>query len=226
MIMQPPQLFFFNEISTFSRGLVLGVLVAAPVGPVGLLCIKRTLQRGIFAGVATGLGAALADGFFGAIAAFGVTAALKWLSSAEKEIRLFGGAFLIAMALFIIVRKVHIDREKSASTHNLAGAVISGLVITLSNPLTLIAVLAVVAAFSGHLEFWQAATLTGGIFCGSAAWWVVLCGGTYLVRRHTTDNGITWVNRFTAVLILLLGGWAFYTGLMAWMGYKIIGPHF
>ena len=221
-----PDLFFFQEVSTFTRGLVLGVLVAAPVGPVGLLCIKRTLQKGISAGLATGFGAALADGFFGGIAAFGVTAALNWFSGVEKEIRLFGGLFLMAMALFIFARHVHINRAAPTHPHRLVAEVMSGLFITLTNPLTLIGVLAVVAAFTGKLLFVQAATLTGGILCGSAAWWVILCSGTFAVRKHLTDNAITWVNRCTAVLILLLGGWAFYTGLMATMGYKIIGPHF
>jgi threonine/homoserine/homoserine lactone efflux protein len=218
-------LFFFDEISTFMRGLVLGVLVAAPVGPVGLLCIKRTLQRGIRGGLATGFGAALADGIFGAVAAFGVTAVLQWVDNLEKEIRLVGGLMLVITALYMIRQKVHISREKgTTTTRNLITSLISGLMITLTNPLTLIGVLAVVAAFSGPLTFVQAATLTGGIFCGSLAWWAVLCGGTYLVRHHFTDNGITWVNRLTAVLILLLGGWALYTGVAAVLGYPILGP--
>jgi threonine/homoserine/homoserine lactone efflux protein len=218
-------LFFFDEISTFFRGVVLGVLVAAPVGPVGLLCIKRTLQRGVWSGLATGLGAALADGIFGIVAAFGVTAVLQWVDDLEKEIRLVGGLILVITALYMLKQHVHVSREGGGtSTRNLIASTISGLMITLTNPLTLIGVLAVVAAFSGPLTFVQAATLTGGIFCGSLAWWVALCGGTFLVRKHFTDNGINWVNRITAVLILLLGGWALYTGAAAVMGYPIIGP--
>ncbi|MBI3419203.1 MAG: LysE family transporter [Proteobacteria bacterium] len=215
----------FDEVSVFLRGLLLGVLVAAPVGPVGLLCIRRTLQNGIFSGLLTGLGAAMADAIFGAVAAFGVTAVLSWVSDVEKEIRLFGGMFLVGMALFTIVRKVHIKREKGAAPHSLAAHAVSGLLITLTNPLTLIGVLAMVAAFSGHLTFVQSATLTGGIFCGSAAWWLMLCGGTHLMRKHFTDNAITWVNRGTAVLILALGGWAFYTGLMALAGHPLPPLH-
>jgi threonine/homoserine/homoserine lactone efflux protein len=221
-------LFFFDEISTFFRGVVLGVLVAAPVGPVGLLCIKRTLQRGVWAGLATGFGAALADGIFGIVAAFGVTAVLQFVDNLEKEIRLVGGLMLVLTALYMLRQHVHVSKESSGGTsaRNLIGATVSGLMITLTNPLTLIGVLAVVAAFSGTMTFLQAATLTGGIFCGSLAWWVFLCGGTFLVRHHFTDKGINWVNRVTAVLILLLGGWALYTGVAAVLGYPIIGPSF
>jgi threonine/homoserine/homoserine lactone efflux protein len=220
-------LFFFDEVSTFTRGLVLGVLVAAPVGPVGLLCVKRTLQGGILSGLCTGMGAAVADTFFGAIAAFGITAALDLMSGMEKQIRVFGGAFLVIMAIVTMMKHVHIVRSKTAPTpHKLASNFVSGLVITLTNPLTLIGVLAVVAAFSGPLLVVQAATLTGGIFCGSAAWWLLLCGGTHAVRKHLNDNVLTWVNRGTALLLLVLGGWALYTGIAALMGYPIWNFHF
>ncbi len=219
-------LFFFDEVSTFMRGFVLGVLVAAPVGPVGLLCIKRTLSGGLPAGLLTGLGAAVADTFFGAIAAFGITAALQWFTNVEKEIRIFGGAFLVIMAGFIMMKHVHIEKPQPHSTSKLFRKFVSGLVITLTNPLTLIGVLAVVAAFSGPMLFMQAATLTGGIFCGSAFWWLFLCGGTHLIRRHLNDNTLTWVNRGTAVLLLVLGGWALYTGIAALMGYPVWALHF
>jgi threonine/homoserine/homoserine lactone efflux protein len=221
-----PNLFFFEEVSTFSRGLVLGVVVAAPVGPVGLLCIRRTLQRGIAHGLLTGIGAALADGIFGAIAAFGVTAALQWVANVETEVRIFGGLFLLAMAMYTMVQKVHIDRtNKGTSTRKLLSAMASGLFITLTNPMTLIGVLAVVAAFTGQLTFVQAATLTGGVFCGSAAWWLFLCGGTHLIRDKVNDTAITWVNRSTAVFILILGAWALYTGVGAALGYPVWKMH-
>lgn len=208
------------------RGFVLGVLVAAPVGPVGLLCIKRTLSGGILSGTATGIGAAVADTFFGAIAAFGVTAALQWFTNVEKEIRIFGGAFLVIMAIFTMMKHIHIEKAKPVTTSHLLRKFVSGLVITLTNPLTLIGVLAVVAAFSGPLTFVQASTLVGGIFCGSAAWWLFLCGGTHMVRKHLDDNVLTWVNRVTAGFLLVLGGWALYTGVAALMGYPIWHFHF
>lgn len=219
-------MFFLDEISTFLRGVMLGVVVAAPVGPVGLLCIKRTLQKGPMAGVATGGGAAAADGIFGAVAAFGVTAALGLLAGLEVEIRLIGGLILLIHAIVILVKPAKVDRAGESSTMGLIGSAASGFIFTISNPITVIGVLAVVAAFAGHLGYWQAATLTGGIFTGSMCWWLFLCGLTYLVRKHFSDKAIVWVNRGTAVLLLLLASWALYTGIAAKMGYPIIGPHF
>jgi threonine/homoserine/homoserine lactone efflux protein len=219
-------MFFLDELSTFARGLMLGVVVAAPVGPVGLLCIKRTLQKGPMAGIATGGGAAVADGLFGAVAAFGVTAALGLLTGLEAEIRMIGGAILLIHAIVILIKPAVVNRLGESSTMNLIGSAVSGFFFTISNPITIIGVMAVVAAFAGQPSYWQAATLTGGIFTGSLCWWFFLCGLTYLVRKHFSDRAIIWVNRGTAVLLLLLASWALYTGVAAKLGYPMIGPNF
>jgi threonine/homoserine/homoserine lactone efflux protein len=218
-------LFFLDGISVFLRGLMLGVVVAAPVGPVGLLCIKRTLQTGVFVGLGTGLGAAIADTVYAAIAAFGVTAALSLLTGMEKEIRIFGGLFLLIMAIRMILKKVTIAKNASeVSATSLIKAIFSGFFITFSNPLTIIGILAVVATFAGRLDYFQALTLTAGIFCGSLAWWFFLCGGVHLVRKHFTDNAITSVNRGTAILLIILALWAIFTGFAAELGFPMLGP--
>lgn len=215
--------FLFDEISVFFRGLVLGVVIAAPVGPVGILCIRRTLERGIFAGVATGLGAAVADAIFAGIAAFGVTAALSLLTGLEKEIRLFGGLFLMIMAIRMFLKKIEMDRVHVVSAASLIKAFMTGFIITFTNPLTIIGILAVIATFAGHLSYVQAATLTGGIFCGSLAWWLFLGGGVFLIRRHFTNGALTWVNRGTAILLLVLAVWAIFTGVIAFLGMPVPG---
>jgi hypothetical protein len=89
--------------------------------------------------------------------------------------------------------------------------------------LTIIGILAVIATFAGHLSYVQAATLTGGIFCGSLAWWVILGGGVYLIRTHFSSNALTWVNRGTAVLLLVLAVWAIFTGIVAFLGMPMMG---
>src|ERR1043166_548869 len=219
--------FLLDGISVFVRGLVLGVVIPAPVGPVGLLCMKRTLQNGMLAGISTGFGAAFADAFYGAIAAFGVTAALGLLTGMEKEIRFFGGIFLLGVATFMLLKKIKITRKEDngPSARNLVGAVVSGFLITFSNPLTILGVLAVVATFAGHLSYLQAATLTGGMFCGSLTWWLMLCGGVWLIRHRFSDNAIAWVNRVTAVLLILLSGWAIFTGVAETFGIHVPGIH-
>ncbi len=219
--MQP--FFLFDEISVFLRGLVLGVVIAAPVGPVGILCIRRTLERGIFAGLATGFGAAVADAIFAAIAAFGVTAALSLLTGLEKEIRLFGGFFLMVMAIRMFFQKIELARAHVVSAAGLIKAFIAGFIITITNPLTIIGILAVIATFAGHLSYVQAATLTGGIFCGSLAWWLMLGGGVFLIRHHFTDGALNWVNRGTAILLLILAIWAIFTGVVAFLGMPVPG---
>jgi threonine/homoserine/homoserine lactone efflux protein len=216
--------FLFDEISVFLRGLVLGVVIAAPVGPVGILCIRRTLEKGIFAGLATGLGAALADAVFAAIAAFGVTAALSLLTGAEKEIRFFGGFFLMVMAVRMFFNKITMERGNEVSAAGLIKAFMTGFIITITNPLTIIGILAVIATFAGHLSYVQAAILTGGIFCGSLAWWVLLGGGVFLIRKHFTNHALVWVNRGTAILLLVLAVWAIFTGIVAYFGLPILGP--
>lgn len=206
---------FFDEISVFLRGLVLGVVIAAPVGPVGLLCMKRTLQKGLLTGFATGFGAAFADAFFGAIAAFGVTAAVAWLTGYEKEIRLFGGLLILFMAVHGLMRTITITRNGEESVGGMLRGFVSGFFITLTNPLTILGVLAVVATFAGHLSYWQAATLTGGIFCGSALWWFMLSGGVFLIRHHFSAAALNWVNRITCILLLILGSWALFSGVLS-----------
>ncbi|NDE90047.1 MAG: lysine transporter LysE [Alphaproteobacteria bacterium] len=216
--------FLLDEISVFTRGLVLGVVIAAPVGPIGLLCIRRTLEKGIFAGLATGFGAAVADVIFAAIAAFGITAALTLLTGMEKEIRFFGGFMLMVMAIRMFLKKMEIEQTSHRSAAGLLKAFITGFLITITNPLTILGVLAVIATFAGHLEYVQAATLTGGIFCGSLAWWVALSGGVFLIRKHFTSNALNWVNRGTAVLLLVLSVWAIFTGIAAYFGLPMLGP--
>ncbi len=216
--------FLFDEVSVFLRGLVLGVVIAAPVGPVGILCIRRTLEKGIFAGLATGFGAAFADAIFAAIAAFGVTAALSLLTGMEKEIRFFGGLFLMVMAIRMFFQKIEMERSTDISAAGLIKAFMTSFIITITNPLTIIGILAVIATFAGHLSYVQAATLTGGIFCGSLAWWVLLGGGVFLIRKHFSASALTWVNRGTAILLLVLAVWAIFTGVVAFLGLPMVGP--
>lgn len=203
----------FDELGVLYRGILLGFVVAAPVGPIGLLCIRRTVQKGLLIGFATGIGAAIADAFFGAIAAFGVVAILGLLEDYQSAIRTLGGAILIAMA-WKIWRTHHYDQppQQEISVAGFAKAVISGLVLTFTNPVTIFAVLAVVTTLGGKLGRVDASILTAGIFCGSLSWWLILSGGVTLVRHRFTENSVKTVNRITAVLLIALAVWAIISG--------------
>jgi threonine/homoserine/homoserine lactone efflux protein len=219
----------FEEVGVLYRGIVLGLVIAAPVGPVGLLCIRRTLQKGVLVGLATGFGAACADAIFGAISVLGVSAVLDFIRHFEATIRVIGGLVVLYSAWHtwrdvpkqpkpyeIITRMLNLTREKT-----LAGTVraaVSGFVITLTNPLTLFGTLAVVATFGGITEGFEAGVMVGGIFTGSALWWCLLSGGVGLLRCHFTETRILMVNRVTAVCLGVLAGWAIISGIRGYLG--------
>ncbi len=216
----------FEEIGGLYRGLILGLMISAPVGPVGLLCIRRTIQKGLLVGFATGLGAALADTIFGAVAALGVAAILDFMRHYDVFIRMVGGAFLLLGAYhtwhdkpkppsdpIALIKKVN----QNTGDDTLMGALkafISGFGITLTNPITLFAILAVVATF-GHMESdLDAYTIVLGIFCGSTLWWLLLSGGIALVRGHFTESRIIVINRVTATALAGLAIWAITSGVI------------
>jgi threonine/homoserine/homoserine lactone efflux protein len=217
-----------EEIGVFYRGAVLGVVIAAPVGPVGLLCIRRSLQKGMLVGLATGLGAACADAAFGAIAVLGISAILEFIQHYEATIRILGGTIVLATAwhtwhdqpkppnpIEVITKVLGLTREQALL--GTVRAALSGLVITLTNPLTLFGTLAVVATFGGITERVEADVLVAGIFAGSALWWCLLSGGVSLLRRHFTESRILTVNRTTAVVLAILAGWALISGIRGYI---------
>ena len=219
----------FGEIGVLYRGLVLGVVIAAPVGPVGLLCIRRTLQKGVMIGIATGLGAACADAIFGAVAVLGISAIVEFIQHYAATIRLTGGALVLFSAWYvwrdrpqpphpreIVARVLNLTREKTLM--GTLRAFLSGLIITLTNPLTLFGTLAVVATFGGINERLEADVLVFGIFSGSTLWWLLLSGGVGLLRGHFTENRIITLNHVTAVGLAALAGLAIASGIRGYMG--------
>ncbi len=220
----------FEEIGIFYRGLVLGLMIAAPVGPIGLLCIRRTLQRGFIIGLATGLGAACADTLFGAVAALGVAAILDFMRHYDMFIRMIGGIALMFGAYHAwhdrpqpaaepadLVGKV-IPVQKDYMVLNIIKALVSGFALTVTNPMMLFAILAVVASFS-HIESrLDAITVISGIGFGSSLWWLTLAGGVSLIRGLFTDQRIIVVNRITAVALTVIAVWAFASGVKRLLG--------
>lgn len=222
----------FDEVGVFYRGLVLGLMIAAPVGPVGLLCIRRTIQKGLLVGFATGLGAAVADTIFGAIAALGVAAILAFMRHYDFFIRVIGGGVLLLGAwhtwhdkpkpppnLRALARKV-VGMTKDETLMGSLKAFLSGFAITMTNPVTLFAILAIVATFGNLQSRLDAGTIVAGIFFGSTLWWVLLSGGIALVRGHFTENRIILINRITAIVLAVLAFWAIGSGIAGFLGYK------
>jgi threonine/homoserine/homoserine lactone efflux protein len=212
------------------RGIVIGFSIAAPVGPIGVLCIRRTLADGRASGLLTGLGAATADAVYGAIAALGLTALTDALVGGQNWIRLIGGAFLLYLGVRTFLAKpseraaeapreeehsgrgrasAGALRRRSASGHmRLVSAFVSTFVLTLTNPMTILSFVAVFAALglgTTHPDPLSAAGLVLGVFVGSALWWLTLSGAVSLFRSRFDERGLVWVNRVSGAVITAFG---------------------
>lgn len=197
-------------LSLFLRGLVMGLSIAAPVGPIGVLCIRRTLAEGRLTGFISGLGAASADACYGIITAFGLTFISNFMVSQQTWLRLFGGAFLIFLGVRTFLSKPS-EKAARSSGKGLAGAFTSTFLLTLTNPMT---ILSFAAVFSGlglagtRGDYGSAALLVLGVFCGSALWWLLLSGGVSLLRGRFDQRAMQWVNRVSGVVITAFGIYA------------------
>ena len=202
-------------------GLALGVAVAAPVGPMALLCLQRTLARGLGAGLATGLGIALADAAYGAVAATGLAAAATIAAAAGVWLRLAGGVVLLWLGWRAWHRPLVTDPD-NAPAGRLAGDTVSALLLTLANPTT---ILSFAAAFAGlglligeRGSLAGAAWLVAGVFAGSVGWWLALSGAVTLTRRRLGLAAMRAINRAAAVALAGLGAYAAMFGLVQAFG--------
>lgn len=195
------------EIGFLLRGLVIGFSIAAPVGPIGLLCIRRTLAEGRAFGFISGLGAATADAIYGCIAGFGLTFISTILVSGQAWLRLIGGVFLFYLGLKTFLARPA-ENAASAKGEGLLGAYASTCFLTLTNPITILSFAAIFAGLGlasprGH--YLSAGVLVLGVFIGSALWWLILSGGVGLFRTMFSPHGLRWVNRVSGVIITGFG---------------------
>ena len=192
------------EPTLFLRGLVLGFTIAAAVGPISLLCIRRTLAEGRLVGLVSGMGVATADATYGAIAAFGLTAVTDLLVDWRRALGIIGGAFLLWLA-WRTFRSVPGETARNGdgdARRGLPGAYLSTLGLTLTNPMTILsfAALFVGLGVTGG-DAAGATLLTLGVFAGSAAWWVVLVTVVGAVRSRLTTSGLRRVNVVSGLVI-------------------------
>ena len=205
-----------ESLGQFARGTLLGFSIAAPVGPIGVLCIRRTLAEGRATGLATGLGAAVADGLYGAAAAFGLTWLTEALVGHATWIRLAGGLFLLYLGIATFLAKPASEAAQAGGA-GLAGAFGSTFVLTLTNPMTMLSFVAVFAGLglgAAGAGAGAAAVLVAGVVVGSAAWWLLLSAGVDRLRHRFDANAMGWVNRISGVVIMAFAAWS----LMGAMG--------
>jgi threonine/homoserine/homoserine lactone efflux protein len=195
------------ELGLLLKGLLIGFSIAAPVGPIGVLCIRRTLAHGRAAGLASGLGAASADAVYGCIAAFGLTFISGLLISQQSWLKLLGGAFLCYLGIRTLLAQPA-ERAAAAGGLGLAGAYTSTFFLTLTNPTTILSFVAVFAGLglaSMGGDYAAAAMLVLGVFAGSALWWLLLSGGVGLFRARFDTRVMRWVNRISGAVITAFG---------------------
>lgn len=195
------------DLGLFLRGIVIGFSIAAPVGPIGILCIRRTLAAGRMAGLLSGLGAATADALYGCVAGFGLTVVSSFLVDQRTWIQLIGGAFLLLLGVKTLKSRPA-KNPAAAPGSGLAASYASTFLLTLTNPMTILAFAGIFAALgvvNTGGDFSAAALLVLGVFLGSAAWWLILSGGVGLVREKLNPAVLRWVNRVSGLVLVVFG---------------------
>lgn len=196
-----------NEIRFLLKGLLIGFAIAAPVGPIGVLCIRRTLAQGRLIGFLTGLGAATADMSYGAVAAFGLTIVQDILIGQGYWLRLLGGLFLLYLGVTTFIAKTT-QKAEAKQAQGRWSAYLSTLGLTLTNPATILSFTIIFAGLQlgetdGGLP--TAGALVAGVFGGSAVWWFTLSGLVGILRERFTPAWMTWVNRLAGLVIFGFG---------------------
>jgi len=194
------------ELTYFLKGILIGFAMAVPIGPIGIMCIRKTLTEGRLRGMIIGCGAATADMLYGSVAAFGLTIISNTLFSERVWIRLVGGTLI----LFLGVRTFRAhpsDPKLHINSSGILRSYLSTVFLTLTNPLTIFAFIAVFAALGlgKGLGYFSASTLVAGIFIGSSLWFFSLSSGVTLFRNKLDLVGLQWVNRIAGILIIISG---------------------
>ena len=194
--------------SLLLRGFALGFAIAASPGPIFFLCVRRTLVQGRLAGLASGLGVATADGFYAAIATFGVAALTTAFVSGRRPLAVVGGAILVGFGLRILLDRGRTVESAAAPTgRGLAWAYASTLGLTITNPATIIsfAALAATLGLDTGGSFIRPAFVVAGVLLGSAAWWCILVIAASLLRTRMTPAVVGGISTFSGLAIAALG---------------------
>lgn len=204
-----------TDAALFVRMFLLGVVVAAPVGAMGILVIQRVLAHGWLAGLATGAGIATADAVYAALAVFGVTVVAEFLVSFQDSLRIIGGAALVWLG-WRALRSGIATRAADAPDSRRMGVLYSSAVgLTITNPLTIMAFAAVFASAGlvAQAGIASAAIVTVGVALGSLGWWLALTTGVWAIRHAVSERIMVWINRISGGVLIVFGLFAAITGV-------------
>ena len=195
-------------LGLFLKGMLVGIVIALPAGPVGVLCIRRTIFHGRLAGFISGLGAASADAVFGIIAAFGLTFVSDLLFRYQNWLRLGGAVFLLYIGISAFTADPVRGTQSQRDPDGLVADYASAFALTITNPITILAFLAIFAGigFSGPEATWgRAGILVSGVWLGSLLWWAGLAFGTGRVRLSFDREHLVWINRGSGGILVFCG---------------------
>jgi putative LysE/RhtB family amino acid efflux pump len=214
--MDPPGFLLILGASAdlFARTFIIGVVVAAPVGAMGILCIQRVLAHGWRAGLATGAGIALADSLFAALAAFGLSAVARAMIDYQAQFRIVGGLALLWLGWRAMRTPPAVAAAKARDSTRLTTLFASAVGLTLANPMTIMAFAAIFAGagLAAQPGPGGAVVVTAGVACGSLAWWLALSTGVSGVRHAVSDRAMVIVNRISGGVLAAFGLFALVTG--------------
>jgi threonine/homoserine/homoserine lactone efflux protein len=194
-----------SEIELLIKGVLAGLAISAPVGPVNVLCISRTLTKGRMAGMISGLGAAMADTVYGGIAGFGISFVIQFLLREVFWIRLIGGFLLIGIGITYYFKQPQLlNARRNESAHS---EFITAFLLNLTNPTVILSFLAILAALGmgQRRPLLSSLLLVGGIFAGSMIWWLILSTTTSHFRDRFNDKAMLWMNRIAGMAIGAFG---------------------
>lgn len=203
------------------KGAGIGFAVAAPVGPIGMLCIRTTLERGRVAGFCAGLGAAVADTIFAGIGAYGINLIGAFLDAEKFWFSVFGGLFLIVFGIHLARKEPNLANSESREVpQGLLADFLMTLLLTLANPTTILSFAAVFAGLSGVIGFSLEAVpaLLIGVFLGSAGWWLTLSGVVGLIRHRIDHRTMVWINRIAGAALVVFGLYTIVQSLVDRLG--------
>jgi threonine/homoserine/homoserine lactone efflux protein len=193
--------------SLFLEGIVIGFLIATPIGPIAVLCIQRTLNQGKIHGIVSGLGAATADAIYSFIAAFGLTVISNFLAKEQMWFRLGGGIFLCYMGLKVFRAKL-VQRAVSGNNISYIGNYVSAFFLTLANPAAFLAFAAILAGLglvSATRHYVSTGLLIAGVFIGSGLWWFILSGVTGIFLKKLGYSRLALLNKISGIIIASFG---------------------
>lgn len=201
----------------FASAVAIGVAIAAPVGPMALLCIERTLLKGSRAGLATGLGVALADGFWAVLIGFSASSLAAFLLDHSNLLRLVGGLLIAALGVLTVLRARRTDEPLGGGAKaSRSGALLSAFALTATNPATILAFIGIFASLgldNGIISRGDTVLAIAGIFLGSLLWWIGLTLAVTAIRHQLSWRAIVWINRLSGLALIAFGLGAAASGL-------------